>query len=427
MTLDRVVDPTRGDQARVDRTHGTATRLLAGLREGRPLTYQEHRLLTGALPLPDLAWLISATEAVSLRGRGGAAFPVAAKLAATPPGPATEIVVNGSESEPASAKDRTLMWHAPHQAIDGALAVAHALGTRQITIAVHDPTSATILRAACAERTDAHAVRVTRIEGRFVSGEVRAMLNGLEGRAAVPAGRRVLPHVAGLSGQPTFASNVETFAQIGALVRLGVDAYAVPDSPAHVHEAGTSLLTLLGDVPTPGVVEAAHGVPLATLTGPLDGRPVLVGGYHGSWTTADDLTLDRDALRARRSPLGAGVIAVLPPGTCSLGEVTRVATWLADQSARQCGPCLFGLHSVAEDLVGIHAGSGQRLHGLRSRLGLLPGRGACSHPDGASRFVATALDAFAGEVDAHARGGGCGRPTLGVLPLDPLDLTGTPA
>jgi NADH:ubiquinone oxidoreductase subunit F (NADH-binding) len=144
---------------------------------------------------------------------------------------------------------------------------------------------------------------------------------------------------------------------------------------------------------------------------------MLVGGYHGTWTSETGLVLDRRRLSDRGAPWGAGVIAVLPDTTCALGEVTRVAHWLAGQSAGQCGPCLFGLNGLARDLAAVYAGSRIDLDGLRRRAGLAVGRGACAHPDGAVRFVGTALDAFADEVEAHRSRGGCGRPILEVLPL----------
>ncbi|UDY22350.1 NADH-ubiquinone oxidoreductase-F iron-sulfur binding region domain-containing protein [Nocardioides sp. Kera G14] len=382
--------------------------LLAGTSGNRPVSYPEHRGFAGA-PIPRThAWLCTATREAGLLGRGGAGFPVSAKLAAV--GPGAEVLVNGSESDPSSWKDRVLMRSAPHRVIDGVVVVATALSARGATITVHDPVSADALLAACAERRDARDIRVVRSEGGFVSGEVRAAINGLENRPAVPEGRRVLPTERGLLGRPTFASNVETFAALGVLADSGLTG-GLP------HEAGTTLVTLVGDVPHRGVIEVPHGLRLRDLTGALDGRPVLIGGYHGVWSSAAHLTVDRSALKAAGLAWGAGVVAVLPDDTCALGELARVGQWLARESAGQCGPCVFGLDSLARDLGALHAGALPDVDALKRRAGLISGRGACAHPTGAVRFLGTGLTAYAEEIELHRLGRGCGRPTRGVLPL----------
>lgn len=357
--------------------------------------------------------LIMLTRQVGLLGRGGAAFPVATKLAATPSGRGTVVVVNGSESEPASFKDRALMRSGPHLVVEGALVVAAALGTRRVQIAVHDRESASALTSALTERSDSAQVQVTVTEPGFVTGEARALVATLSGRPAVPSGRRILPSVSGVDGRPSFVSNVETFAQIGLLARHGAAWFAGLGSP---EEPGTSLVTLLGDVPTPGVVEVPNGTSLELLTGSAVG-PVLMGGYHGTWGSVAGALLDRVALRAAGVSWGAGVVAVLPDTTCALGEVARVTRWLAGESAGQCGPCVFGLASIADDLELLVRGEPVDLDRFSRRVGLVRGRGACAHPDGAVGFVASALRAFGDEVERHHLGHGCGRPVQGVLPI----------
>lgn len=392
-----------------------SSRLLAGVAGGARADLPTHRRHHPQPGYRSQRALADDAAAVRLLGRGGAAFPVATKLLAVSPGPSVEVVVNGSESEPASLKDRTLMTLAPHLVLDGALLVARALGTRQVTIAVHDRSAHDSLVRALGERlaSEPHRERVAVVvqPGRFVAGEVRAVLNGLAGRAAVPSGRRVHASERGLNGAPTFASNVETFAQLALLVSTGPRGYAGVGDPA---EPGTSLLTLLGDVPHPGVVEVPTGLPLDALL-PGEGGPVLVGGYHGTWVrAAHGLSVSRPALRAAGVPLNAGVVARIPVSGCPLAEVVAVSSWLAAQSAGQCGPCLFGTAAVARDVAALL--DGWPAPDVATRLHALVGRGACAHPDGTAAFVASALAAMPDEIAAHARGG-CGRPYLGVLPL----------
>ncbi|MET0447535.1 MAG: NADH-ubiquinone oxidoreductase-F iron-sulfur binding region domain-containing protein [Aeromicrobium sp.] len=397
-----------------------APRLLSGVvdpgvvGQGR-VDHARHLALHGSPVLRRLSWLVSATHDVSLLGRGGGAFPVSAKLDAMPTGARVAVLLNGSEGEPASRKDRTLMTYAPHLVIDGALVVADALDTRDVTIAVHDAVAHDSLVRACSERTDASDVRVIRTDDGFVGGEIRAVIHRVDGDPAVPDGRRVLPHVRGIGQRPTFASNVETFAQLALLSRLGVAEFARTGSP---NEPGTSLLTLIGDTSRPGVVEVPNGTPLSSLL-PSSSAPVLIGGYHGAWRpSADGVVVERASLRAAGSPLGAGVIARPHPGTCVVDEVVRVAAWLASESAGQCGPCYFGLPALADDLAALAAGAGpERTASALRRLGLVRGRGACSHPDGSAMFIGTALDTLGPELEVHRRHGRCGLPPSTVLPL----------
>ena len=118
--------------------------------------------------------------------------------------------------------------------------------------------------------------------------------------------------------------------------------------------------------------------------------------------------------------LGAGIIAPLGEGTCPLGEVARVASYLAGESAGQCGPCKLGLPGVARALTALADGSGgmDALETARRSANAVRGRGACAHPDGTSRFVLSALNVFTDDVAAHVFHGSCGRPVRGVLPLE---------
>jgi NADH:ubiquinone oxidoreductase subunit F (NADH-binding) len=139
---------------------------------------------------------------------------------------------------------------------------------------------------------------------------------------------------------------------------------------------------------------------------------VLVGGYHGAWlpaATAADLTLSNASLRTHGAAVGAGVLAALPADRCGLRETARVARYLALESAGQCGPCRNGLPRIAGTLADLAGARGRRpdpasVADLNRWSGLVERRGACSHPDGTVRFVASALRTFGAEVDAHLSG-----------------------
>lgn len=389
-------------------------RLLVGVDPIGHVDLVHHRALHGDPTLRSRAWLTQAMREVNLLGRGGAAFPVVVKLESMPSGSSTAILVNGSEGEPASHKDRTLMTAVPHMVIDGALVVAHALGTRAITIAVQDPWAYESLIRAGRERPDTDAISIIHTSDGFVGGEIRALINSLNTGSARPGGRRLLPHTHGVAGRPTFASNVETFAQIALLTGMGTADYARTGSPV---EPGTSLITLLGDVVRPGVAEVPNGTPLEMLLPGQADAPVLIGGYHGTWIrTAHDLPLTRSSLRAAGAPLGAGVIARPFPGTCVLSEVAAVSRWLANESIGQCGPCFFGLPALAHDMQAFADGTGSETQATR-RMQQVRGRGACAHPDGSVQFMSSAIVALADDIRVHRDHGSCGRPPSAVLPL----------
>lgn len=203
------------------------TRLLAGLDSplaARLTDYSWHRAELGPMTLVGHG-LERAIADVDLRGRGGAGFPLARKLAAIQQAPRSRraVVVNACEGDPGSAKDRVLITRTPHTVLDGAVAIADLIGSRRIVVAVTDEPAAYALRAAVATRPDAAMISVQELPDRFVTGEATALLRGLTHGpdAAVPAGIRVLPTHAGLDGRPTLVSNAETFAQVGVLGRLG--------------------------------------------------------------------------------------------------------------------------------------------------------------------------------------------------------------
>jgi NADH:ubiquinone oxidoreductase subunit F (NADH-binding) len=390
-----------------------ASRLLAGLTHGRlRLNAAAHQTTHGPQPAVDLPRLLGLLDGVALTGRGGAGFPLAAKIRTLPAHGRREVVVNGCESEPASAKDRLLLRRAPHLVLDGALGLAATIGAGRVTVALHDTASVDSVRAAIAERSDGHRVRIHRVPGGFVSGEARAVLRSIHGGPALPPGRRVHASSSGV-----VLGNVETFAQLAVLIRLGAQRYGDTGTRG---EPGSTLLSVSGAVSRPGVVEVPIGTPLGLLleaAGAAPPQAVVVGGYHGTWLAADPETrLSRAGVGQVGGSFGAGVVLVLDHTTCGLGELVRVADWLASESARQCGPCRFGLPALARDVRAAWSGDRNALAWSLRHADLVDGRGACRHPDGAARFVRSGLAVLSDDIAAHQQGG-CGRPIRGQLPI----------
>jgi NADH:ubiquinone oxidoreductase subunit F (NADH-binding) len=391
-----------------------APRLLAGLQHAERLDARAHLATHGPLPGSDLEKILAHLHPAGIAGRGGAGFSLATKLRSVVDSAGRhEVIVNGTESEPASRKDRVLLRRTPHLVLDGALAVAHAVAAKDVTVAVHDDVTAASVRAAAAERPDARRVKVKIIAGGFVSGEARAVVRALHGGAALPPGRRTPPSVDGM-----FVGNVETLAQLAVLLRLGPHRFAETGTPA---EPGTTLLTVGGAVGRPGVVEIPIGTPLGiVLSAARSENPqaVIIGGYHGSWVAPiGAIRLSRAGLASAGASFGAGVLLVIDHATCALGELARVTDWLAGESAKQCGPCRFGLPALAADVTALAMGHPTGLAAAFTHARVVDGRGACAHPDGAARFVTSGLHLLHDENDRHAQYGGCGRPVLGQLPI----------
>ncbi|MEU5883350.1 NADH-ubiquinone oxidoreductase-F iron-sulfur binding region domain-containing protein [Spirillospora sp. NPDC047279] len=402
--------------------------LTRGLEGGGRLDHRAHRELHAVLRPLESDQLIALAEAGRLCGRGGAGFPFAIKVravvnSAVRRGRRTVVVVNGTEGEPGSAKDKVLLGRAPHLVLDGAALAATALGSVEIVVGVTDPGTAASVELAIRERGIGERARVVRLPERFITGESGALVRGINGRRPIPPGRKGHASTRGVDGLPTLLSNAETFAQLAVLAGLGPARYRKVGT---ADEPGTVLLTVGGSARFPAVVETAAGAPLAhllDLCGSRAGSGVLVGGYHGAWLSGDIATrtqVSRASLEEAGGTLGAGIVMPLGRGTCPIGEVARVARYMAAESAGQCGPCRLGLPDMAGGLAALAAGrdAAAALEGVRRSAGMVVGRGACAHPDGVSRFVLSALDVFEADIAEHVERGGCGRPVLGVLPAE---------
>jgi NADH:ubiquinone oxidoreductase subunit F (NADH-binding) len=408
-------------------------RLLMGLHTDRAISFEEHMASHGPLPRGKRHDLIAAVDASGLRGRGGAGFPAGKKLRAVAERRGRPVVVaNATEGEPISGKDRVLLSYAPHLVLDGAVAVADALGAREAIVAVTE--TAKVERAALLRAIEAR--KRTRADGRvslrlvstpegFVVGEETALVNHLNGGPGKPTFKPPLPFERGVGGAPTLVQNAETLAHIALIARFGPEWFREVGTE---EEPGSVLLTVSGAVGRPGVHEVALGTPLAVLlaaAGEVTETPraFLIGGYFGTWVAVDraeGLVLSAAALGKLGASLGAGGIFVLPASACGVVESARVIRFLADESAGQCGPCVHGLAAIAggfERLVRLDRADVRPE--LERWLELVKGRGACRHPDGAVRFALSALAAFSDEVEHHVRHGRCASRAAPVLPVPP--------
>ncbi|HYM66456.1 MAG TPA: NADH-ubiquinone oxidoreductase-F iron-sulfur binding region domain-containing protein [Patescibacteria group bacterium] len=339
--------------------------------------------------------LIDTLTQTGLTGRGGAAFPVGPKwrAAAARLRGSGIVVVNGAEGEPRSKKDSLLMSTRPHLVLDGALLAAHALQAREIVLYVGEDHRAALfaLERAVAERPERERrlLRMVAAPARYVAGESSAALHLVTAGIALPTST---------PSAPALVQNVETLAHVALVAR-------------HGRASGTVLVTVAGAVARPGVLEmetsATVGSAIALAGGPAEPpRAILLGGYFGAWMDVEQawsLPLDPVALKERGLSLGCGVIGVQPASRCPVCETSGIVRYLARESSAQCGPCFFGLRSLADacDRIAQSGTNSQDLQRLERWSAEVRGRGACTHPAGAGLFLQSALRTFSNEFAHH--------------------------
>jgi NADH:ubiquinone oxidoreductase subunit F (NADH-binding) len=409
-------------------------RLLAGwAATRRPARLAEHRQRYGRLPLAlgagraERDGFIATVGRSGLRGRGGAGFPTGQKLRAVADRRRRAIVVaNGCEGEPASDKDHVLLGVAPHLVLDGAQLAAIAVGADEVILCVHrsDPVLDSVLTALESRGLGGPPVRIAEVPAGYVASEESALVNFVNTGMARPTAKPPRPFERGIGKRPTLIDNVETLAHLALIARFGPEWFRTCGT---ADEPGTALVTISGAIRTSGVYEVALGTPLGRILDDAGGPPVpvqavLVGGYAGGWLpmpSATRLPLTSAALRSAGSALGVGSLMLLPADGCGLSDTEWILRYLADESANQCGPCMFGLPAVAADFSELVLGgrsaadAAERLH---RRLRIIAGRGACGHPDGAVRLAASALRVFERDLRAHVSGHPCRRAGHPRLP-----------
>ena len=421
-------------------------RLLAGVSYYHPTGLAEHEELYGPLPLPPPGQryragrqrperLIDLVERSGLTGRGGAGFSTGRKMRSVVARPGRPVVVaNGSEGEPASCKDRLLLTRAPHLILDGITLAAYAVEADEAHLVVHGQEADLMasLQDAIADRetlgVDPVPIQLTGIPARYVSSEQSSIVQYLNGGPAKPTFSPPRPHERGVRGRPTLVNNVETLAHLALIARYGDGWFRGIGPPA---EPGSALVTVGGAVHRPGVYEIEMGTPISHVVtqagGPTERlQAVLAGGYFGAWLPADlawPVPMTHPDLRAVGGAMGAGMLIALPISSCALAETARVVSYLTEESAGQCGPCMFGLPALADALIELayHGGWGKTVKAIATLLPLIEQRGACRHPDGVTQLVRSALTTFAADARWHDRRGPCygvSRAPLLPLPAD---------
>ncbi len=398
-------------------------RLLAGVQPGvGSVSLADHLDIHG----PATPTSLDGVARSGLRGRGGAGFPVAAKMRAVLNARGRAVVVaNGAASDPLSEKDAFLLARVPHLVLDGAQLAAQLVKAKRIYLYVVGVDSIlTTVRYALSERSrrglDRVPVSIATAPDTYVAGEASAVVQALSGGPAVPTFRPPRMAERGVGRRPTLVNNVETLANLGLLARHDADWFR---QLGPVEEPGSLVITVHGHDGVPAVAEVPIGTTVGEVLETTDRwarvpTAVLVGGASGRWLRADiavETLLSHDGLRAVGGALGVASLMVLHDDECGLMETARLARFLAAETAGQCGPCINGLPAIASTLASLIAGDAddRDVDRLKKWCGIMPGRGACGHPDDTAGLVASALSVFEDDIAWHLRGS-CRHATTGA-------------
>jgi NADH:ubiquinone oxidoreductase subunit F (NADH-binding) len=398
----------------------TPQRLLAGPPDGAAERLGAHLARLGPLPVDRRHDVIAGLEASGLLGRGGAGFPVGRKwraMAERRHGQAV-IVANGAEGEPASFKDRVLMARRPHLVIDGAILAAAAVGATEIVLYMgveHEAAMAAMSRALMERGEERRPpVRIVAAPIGYVAGEATAAVHYINAGDARPTTTPPRVSERGVDGRPTLVQNVESLAYAALIARFGADWYR---AAGRAETPGTGLITVTGAAERQGVREVELGTTVGEVAamsgaGSRVVQAVVLGGYFGTWASAEDvwdLPLDPAGMRAVGLTFGCGIVGLLPAGRCGVTATAEIMGFMADESAGQCGPCLYGLRGLGDATARVARGRAEAddLDRIGRWTAQLPGRGACHHPDGAVQLLSSALDVFGDEFAWHARMGRC--------------------
>ena len=377
---------------------------------GAHATFNQHEHAYGPLDAHTItSKLIDSLTEAGLTGRGGAAFASWRKLAAIDQGRGTRraiVIANGAEGEPLSFKDKTLLAHSPHLVLDGLLLVGRSVNATELYL-YSNAVSMPSVQSAVVQRADAARIKVIEAAATFISGEASAVVQAIGGGDAIPKDKRRRLSESGLKKRATLVLNVETLAHIALIARFGAPWFTSVGSD---DDPGTRLLSISGHAKEQVLEMSASAnvaeVLAAAAVEPSEVQGILVGGYHGRWIKPLNYRLASNGPTLSTVRPGAGVIHILGTGKCGLQATATIARYLAHESAKQCGPCMFGLPAMVRTLSALADGERDpRLSAELERLSaLVAGRGACHHPDGFVQLISSALETFSDEVATHLSG-----------------------
>ncbi len=397
--------------------------------------------------------VIDAVERSGLRGRGGGGFPTGRKwrLCRQVPGEVKYLICNGDEGDPGAFMDRAVMEGDPHAVLEGMIIGAFAIGATQgyiyvrheyplavkrLALAIDQAREAGLLGANILGSGFSFDVKISKGAGAFVCGEETALIASMEGDIGEPHPRPPYPAVAGLWGKPTVINNVETWANIPAIMSHGPEWYAAIGTE---NSKGTKVFSLVGAVNNTGLVEVPMGTTLRQMVYDLGGgirgggefKAVQTGGPSGGCIPKQflDLPVDYDSLQSVGSIMGSGGMIVMDETSCMVDVARYFMSFLHDESCGKCTPCREGTKHLLEILTEITKGNGKEEHIplMEELCDTMAAASLCGLGQSAVNPVRSTLKYFREEYEAHILQKKC--PALVCRPLlkytvDPETCTG---
>jgi NADH-quinone oxidoreductase subunit F len=371
------------------------------------------------------AEIVAEITNATLRGRGGAGFPMGRKASLidqTIPKP-KYLVVNADESEPGAFKDRQVMGTVPHRLIEGCLISARAIESRSVFIYIRGEylTEYEILAAAVEEARGAGLfgdidIVVHRGAGAYICGEETALLESLEGQRGQPRSRPPFPPVQGLYAAPTQINNVCTIATVPIIVDMGAEAFSKVGAEA---SPGTAIFSISGNVERPGNYELPLGTTIRTLIEEFGGgvaggrtlKAIIPGGSSVPVLTPDqiDTPMDYDSIGKAGSFFGSAAIIVVDDRCCMVQLALRAEKFYMHESCGKCTPCRIGTRWLVQLLTKLEEGRGENgdLELIIDVGGRILGKSLCALGDFAVYPVHSYLTKFRDEFQAHIDLGRC--------------------
>jgi len=324
--------------------------------------------------------LIDEIKKSGLRGRGGAGFPTGVKwgFAAGYPSDVKYVICNADEGDPGAYMDRAVLEGDPQSVLEAMAIAGYAIGASKGTIYIRAeyPLAIKRLRIAIAQAQDyglqgsnilgtgfGFEIEIKYGAGAFVCGEETALIRSIEGCRGEPYTKPPFPAESGYWKKPTILNNVETLANIPAIILKGADWYSSIGSET---AKGTKVFSLVGKICNVGLIEVPMGISLREIVFDIGGgcpggkqfKAVQTGGPSGGVLTYKDLDvpIDYEHLAACESIMGSGGMIVMDEDACMVDVCKFFLNFTMEESCGKCAPCRIGSKRLFEALERITLG-----------------------------------------------------------------------
>ncbi|HOK51548.1 MAG TPA: NADH-quinone oxidoreductase subunit NuoF [Bacteroidales bacterium] len=368
-----------------------------------------------------------------LRGRGGAGFPTGLKweIASKVPGDEKYVVCNADEGDPGAFMDRSILEGDPHSVLEAMAICGYCIGASQglIYIRAEYPLAIERLKIAIKQAREygllGNNIMGTGFNfdislcygaGAFVCGEETALIHSMEGHRGEPTFKPPFPAEKGYKGKPTNVNNVETFANVPAIILNGAEWFA---SIGTEKSKGTKVFALAGKINNVGLIEVPMGTKLRTVINDIGGgiknnkkfKAVQIGGPSGGFLTEKhlDTPIDYDSLTEAGSMMGSGGMIVMDESDCMVAMAKFYLDFTVEESCGKCAPCRIGNKRLDEILAKITEGKGteEDLALLRNLGQVIKDTSLCMLGGSSPNPVLSTLEHFYDEYLAHVRDHRC--------------------